>query len=1064
MFANTASVSNNNPYSVLSVRQFIRQNITDNKAPEAAGVILEELEKQGFFIKQAVLAEQGIENCQALLVEHILTLLNSNPDYALFCEKFALQLSKGQSTRLDRRLLTEAGIETVEQLQDYYTKLLVFQKKLTRTIPDFNKIKDTDDYIQVLDYLANNPLFGKFLKVFTQQMADSYNQNHLQAKINPPVLIDKSSLALFFKQVGMNAKTADLREKYQHFMQTPESQQLKWAYLPGANWIKNTINQFYLHQWITRRGNLETIQMIFMKKMSAFYQQDWQLFAKTIKTQFPDSELFAAHIDEIVQQLDKILTVVVTSESNSQGINVELDHQLENLFLHLTWVKHFYQENPLQRPGDNFPSTAGHFEDFVKKMLFNVTTSPVTTALWQGEQLLTLDLMHLVNSIIEGGHRVSAKINNGKGEQLLVEDNGSAIPPLTVLRDQIKILFTSQIQKKLHQDLSEKMHERELAESSVLSDIFNRKEGSAIEQQILSAMDFGIIKPGTLAQPIEPFPAHSTESHARIQTEAHRQFNMRHVMGLSRFTEWSSKDWDMQIHNNRILQEGFMEGDLSAQLTAIKIAQEAWLTDVLIPVLDTALLLHTAARLFTDYQIDTDSVNDVAQRITADMLRDHGIHLATERLALYTAFNHSIDNPLYQECLLNTKSKMEGFPPDSPEYTMRFEAYMQVEKNKLLKRENNALLAAFLDTHFLRYANNDQLKPKPIFPLADTRDYVFLGAAASGKSTISNQYFPAEEKKRFVTLATDDYRGICRPFTDKLENENSEQIFIRTQDSAFLVNEIVLANMRAKTVERPNIIVDGIIYKPECKAFVEQNNQSVLVFACLDDMGKVVQRTYDRAIQEDASVADKGRHVNTTDLITAHKYAGINLFKYCDNNIRMDLYNTNIPRGDIPPRIANIDTREGKVLNIMSQSGAFTSLVSFLNKSRVNPMAQSGTHLFFNKVQKPQYQVDSLFSILDLKFTIRLCDNENQPCLSVKKDNQGPIQLDILNLDGLRDIYQTAQEAEKNLLAMFLIYAKLGDLKSVNQYCLLYQDKTDEVLENLFGSNFLSVIPTGKPL
>ncbi|WP_019216621.1 hypothetical protein [Legionella tunisiensis] len=71
----------------------------------------------------------------------------------------ALRITGNPLTQLTREELKLAGITTVEQFDKIYCDLLLEQEKLTKNFPNFEKIKDSDDYNQLLDFLASNPLY-----------------------------------------------------------------------------------------------------------------------------------------------------------------------------------------------------------------------------------------------------------------------------------------------------------------------------------------------------------------------------------------------------------------------------------------------------------------------------------------------------------------------------------------------------------------------------------------------------------------------------------------------------------------------------------------------------------------------------------------------------------------------------------------------------------------------------------------------------------------------------------------------------------------------------------------
>ncbi|CEG56558.1 zeta toxin family protein [Legionella fallonii] len=561
-----------------------------------------------------------------------------------------------------------------------------------------------------------------------------------------------------------------------------------------------------------------------------------------------------------------------------------------------------------------------------------------------------------------------------------------------------------------------------------------------------------------------PFPSGGIDlQKEREAAVAH--YNMRHVLTLKEFTQWSHKERQLQEEFNRILQPGFMEGDVQINLNNAEVAQEGWLTDVLVPTLETAFLLHVAARLITDYEIDVEQVNERAQMVCSDL----GIQatLSFEQLTTKWREIRSKLNPLdnteaYEECAKKAQEKMKKLystiDEGSVDYQYKFAACLEVEKNKVIKKMSNQLMSEFLDSQMDNLVARTNLSKKPVFKLEDNADLVFLGPAASGKSTISRQYVSEKDKAKYVSLATDDYRGICKPYTKDFEQKETEQVFIRTQDSAYLVSEIVEERMKNRTVERPNVIVDGVTYKSSHKELVEKNKNSILVCACLDDVAEVVKRCYNRAMQEDAGSADKGRHVNTKSLLDSHKTASINLIAYCPSNVTIKLYNTNIPKGENPPLIATVDTTNGeKTLTISHEKGSLVNIASFFNKGRLNSEARGTDSLFMNKMRDPVYQIDSLFAVMGRGFKIVVNGEDNKPCMVIRSDN-GSIVMDILDPAQVKNKFEE-NSSDKQLLKMMILYGKNGSLTATLEECLLHSSDIDEVVSQYLDDKMAEVLP-----
>ncbi|CDZ77011.1 Zeta toxin [Legionella massiliensis] len=1334
----------------------------DNIAPEIARVIIDEAKERGISISQEVIQEIGLEAYNNQILDNILSLLTSNPDYALFTEKLALAISDGQSTQLSLEVLLAAGIDSPEKLDQIYTQLLLGQKKLTKNFPNFNKIHETDDYAQVIEYLISQPLFDKFLRLFTASLAKEYNAGRAEVDhIQPPSLFTKDSLANFLQslstnlvlkappvsekltantlymeivddkleytviapngqrssgwlsqeQLGfafnrttteeelkqhlptilkiteqrkhtghfINGNTALLKEKGQGFLKSETTENIFLSHLPAVDLVKDEAYKFSIYQWV-EQGNMPVLKDQIVARACSEYERSLNSAINKAKQAFPMDEDFATHADAIAILMREIAALTASLEVDAHEQDIKLDTKIAELAEHLTWMKDYYGENPIQKEGETFPSTAGNFNDFLSKVVFGSNSKKVVSYLPNPEDqsgYLKLDLLRLVQQLINNDAVVRVRSSTQQGPVNLVNESHEPLAPARVLREQLKEKLTAQLKNNVHhhytlqsyendnlklqqapltfrggnvedtlektrtfakkmtrggefsadshlligQENNLKKHETRSATASkqiastgndgtrsatesldvamrfggnkdvkilyilrgknafnsqdfldpigknsyseiaythvdpsdyVMTIIYNKDntilgvipgdlsgEISGINEftrEVLQAgIDFynishdservgtvklpkpddqattapphlksskslmGIIEshktettatkqpntgqlasvriqptqaangskqlamslvrpgivltpPSTLSLPKQPFhfdPRRLLE----VQIEANRQYRMRHVLTLNSFTRWSRSERLIQENYNRILQSGFMDGPIDEQLHHANIAQEEWLTDVLVPRVDTALLLNIAARLITDYAVDVEEVNVLSQEMLLEILSETGTTITDIRSKIFSEFDSLAEAGPYQECLEKAKAKMgKIYPmlePDTHGYTTKLASCFAMERNKYIKKRTHELVGEFLDLHFAKYAAAKNLQLKPVFPLADNKDYVFLGAAASGKSTISNQYFSPEDKKNFVSLATDDYRGICRPYTGDFEKEETEQVFVRTQDSAYLVSELVEERMRAKKSERPNVIVDGVTYKASHRELVEQNKNSIVVCACLDDMSLAVKRSYDRAMKEDAGSADKGRHINTSSLIAMHKTASINLIKYCAPNSRIAFYDTNVPRGTNPPLIAVVDTHVEKTLTVSNEPGALMRVTSFFNKARVNVNAQGDDSLFFSKSKKTVFQIDSLFAVLGFGYKIALNGENDKPYLSIEKNPRGGIVMQVIDPQQLEKKLSESSGAEKELMQMLVLYAHYGSLKEVNKQLIVHDGKIDSLVAKI---------------
>lgn len=1078
--------------------------------------------------------------------------------------------------------------------------------------------------------------------------------------------------------------TETLRDKGIAFLESDIGTSLFLSHLPAVDLVKDEGYQFTLYQWLNQ-GNLERLKDLLVAGACQRYNQTLDTWIKQIKEPAEINEECEKEIDAVAELMKEITALIASIDDNPNAKDAELDEKITQLIIHLKEIKKFYSNTPLLKPGDEFPSIAGNFENFIKKILFLTCDDKVTQYVPDNQdtdKIWKLNLVNLVNGLVSDRNFVTARdTKDKKGQSFLIDESGLVLSPPLVFREQLKRKLTTYLKNDVHHYHTVQSYQNDnlnmtqtpvvfrgahltdsledtvffakkitrTGEYSADSHLLSGQENNVKKHEIRSgaaatlattgmggtrsvtdkfdvALKFGGMKdvkilyivrgkesfhsqpfaeivgksnlgeiaythvnphdyvmtilynrdneildviPGNLNGEIQgiseftkevihagiefynkkngdpkaptapvklPTPprqehravislskekplldilhSHKTEStpsvketkpygkkldsirimrgtregHKTLSLETLRSeveavipqgeelappegsfklvpgrlgkvretavehFNMRHVITLKGFNRWSHQERKLQETYNRILQPTFMEGDIQEQLEHANVAHEEWLTDVLVPRLQTALMLHLSARLITDYQVDTEEVNALAQKLFHEILKSstHYSKLTSNWSQIYALLEKE---ELHQRCVKNAHERMEKIYPslskDSYDYQLKFESCLVMAKNKIQKQLVNEMMSEFLDINLDYFTQQYNLEKKTVYSCADNRHLVFLGPAASGKSTISSQYIKREQRKDYVSLATDDYRGIFLPFTEEFEKQETDQVFIRTQDSAYLISELVEERILAQKDKRPNVIIDGVTYKPSQKALVEKNNNSVVVCACLDDMSLAVKRSYDRAKQEESGSADKGRYVNTTSLLHMHKTASINLLISCAPNTTIAFYNTNIPRGATPPLIATVDTHGEKTLTIHHDRGSLMYLASFFNKARVNVQARSDHHLFLDKLKRPEFQIDSLFAVMDHGFKIILDGENNMPCLTVRKETR-KIIMEILDSEQVKNkIRENA--AEKPLLQMLILHGQHGSLKTVQKECLLHED-IDLMVEQIIDS------------
>lgn len=266
-------------------------------------------------------------------------------------------------------------------------------------------------------------------------------------------------------------------------------------------------------------------------------------------------------------------------------------------------------------------------------------------------------------------------------------------------------------------------------------------------------------------------------------------------------------------------------------------------------------------------------------------------------------------------------------------------------------------------------AQNISLEKKDVYSLGESHDFSFLGAAGSGKSTVSRQWLTEAEKTNYAIIATDNYRAFTMPRTEEHElRETNKNVFTRTQDVAYMVKELVQERLDqcVEVGERPNIICDCVTLDHKMQALLKQGEAISVVAAYAGEPGflGIAERADARARDTGAAPADKERFVNTSSLLEGHANASARLLSSIPTAVKTDIYDTNVARGEKPIKIATIDpeahTMEISDLRVMSE---------FLNKRNINKEAVNPVDLILSKetgflVTHPEMKAKSIIDLV----------------------------------------------------------------------------------------------------
>jgi adenylate kinase family enzyme/nitrogen regulatory protein PII-like uncharacterized protein len=419
------------------------------------------------------------------------------------------------------------------------------------------------------------------------------------------------------------------------------------------------------------------------------------------------------------------------------------------------------------------------------------------------------------------------------------------------------------------------------------------------------------------------------------------EFEQRHIAKMEPLTAWSEELFLQHKLYNRILQNEFTSIKPEHLRELGKATKEDWLTDWLCPQIEAATKLHIAALLSVRYQISADDLNDITQRLFKE--------IGTAKPDYLTKISQAINEQLDKEkdaILKVALNRMTVKYPDIKDKNILnalLPSFVEVETQRRRMAIQNDKLMLEIDELVPGLAAKMGLVDKPVFDIGTNIDFSFIGAAGSGKSTISKLLITDKDKLNSVVLATDDYRGVV--IDEKHEKVPTDQVFIRTQDTAYYIKELIQKRLERNPKQRSNIILDCITLESWHKNLLAPSKKHLTsVVACLDDISLVPERAYLRAIDERSGPADKGRQVHTTTLLQGHQASSTKLLSSLPPGVKSTLYDTNVPRGKKPSSFASVDltanTRKIEVTNLKKLS-------HFLCKANVNIHAEYPQQLYF---------------------------------------------------------------------------------------------------------------------
>ncbi len=491
----------------------------------------------------------------------------------------------------------------------------------------------------------------------------------------------------------------------------------------------------------------------------------------------------------------------------------------------------------------------------------------------------------------------------------------------------------------------------------------------------------------------------------------HQAYNHRDVIGLKELTNWTENEEQMHLQLNRILQPGFMHREPTTVLADVKLAKFAWITDCCCPSVHAAMMLHIGKEMVVNYKVKDNELNIVAHQIYHSMLAyDADISLKLENqiqqkmedmMKSRGELNEEALNKLAMEIL--KKNKVEPQTPQAREAAKRLA--IDIARKKI----TDELVSLEVKKYVEKNIDSLNLEKKSVHNIGTTHDYCFLGAAGSGKSTIAKQYFDEEQKADYIILATDNYRAFTLSNTEKHEEKLTKNVFIKTQDIAFMVKDLVQQELNTQMNNehtRSNVICDCLSLDPQMRNLLAQGKTTSVVAAYRGEPGYVgiAERANARAHDVNAAPADKGRFVQTTALLKGHADASQQLLSSVPNDTITTVYDTQVDMGSQPVKIATIDSKlhfvEINNLRVMSE---------FLNKRSININAINQVDLILHKehaslsmlATHAEIKANSLLSLLqptkyNSAYTIKLSDKNGHVYAELALDGK-KVKLSILD-------------------------------------------------------------------
>lgn len=500
------------------------------------------------------------------------------------------------------------------------------------------------------------------------------------------------------------------------------------------------------------------------------------------------------------------------------------------------------------------------------------------------------------------------------------------------------------------------------------------------------------------------------------------EYELRHVMPLKPTHEWTPAEQQLALKHNRLLQDDYLNQKPAKLIALAKTTKEAWLTDFASLSIDAAIYLTICAELLTFYQVEPSECQLRASDLFEVINKNAARTLLTSRL---DPAMREEKQAIFERAI---KRSQEIYPELISSQKEHFQDFVAVENGRERKKQINRLLTPFIAREIDAYCTKQNILKKTVYPAGLNQDYSCLGAAASGKTSISNTYI--KDKSDVVVLSTDEYRGCFLPTTLAFEcTDTNDQGFIRTQDTAYLIKEMIQDRL-INCKNRPNLYIDGITLECWHRKLLANNQNTTSFVACLSDTSSVAIRAFTRA-KSATSPGDKQRHINTTALLDGHAKASKFIIKSIPNNTSTILYDTHVAPDQDAVVIARIEHKHTSVVTHVHDLGR---MCRFLGKANLNKHAEHSARLFHNdSIPTRQFTYDALYkadAFLDCLIPptddpakanysamIQSEDGTEKPCLKIARNrlNQNAFTLEVLDEKAFTQLIRSSKNDKQQL-------------------------------------------------